>query len=95
MRAPQVRAFAQALGGLATRDRMEARELAHSAEAGQLLPRALPDTGTQELRALLLRRRQGVERPTAERHRLGTVPLRMHQAMPQPMAWLQWAGAVR
>ena len=57
---PEVRAFAQALGGRATRDRMAARELVYSAEAVQPGPRALPDTATQELRALLLRRRKGL-----------------------------------
>ena len=54
---------------------------------------SLPDAATQELRALLLRRRQVVDMLTAERHRLGTVPSRMHQAMQQPIAWL--AGQLR
>jgi len=85
----QVRAFAQAIGILAKTDRIDARVLAHFAEAVKPVPRALPDAATQELRAVLLRRRQVVDRLTAERHRLGTVPTRMHQAIPQHIVWLE------
>ena len=67
---------------------MDARVLAHCAEAVTPAPRALPDAATQARRAVLLRRRQVVDRLTAERHRLETVPPRMHQAMQQPMARL-------
>ena len=84
----QVRAFAQAVGILAKTDRIDARVLAHCAEAVKPVPRPLPDAATQELRALLLRRRQVVDMLTAERNRLGTVPPRIHQAMQQPIAWL-------
>jgi transposase len=85
----QVRAFAQAVGILAKTDRIDARVLAHFAEAVKPVPRALPDAATQELRALLLRRRQVVEMLTAERHRLGTAPPRIHQAIQQHIAWLE------
>ena len=85
----QVRAFAQAVGILAQTARIDARVLAHFAEAIKPVPRALPDAATQELRALLLRRRQVVDMLTAERHRLGTVPPRMHQAIPQHIAWVE------
>ena len=84
----QVRALAQAVGILAQPDRMDARVLAHGAEAVQPVPRPLPDAATPELRARLLRRRQGVDRLTAERHRLGTGPPRMHQAIQQHIAWV-------
>jgi transposase len=84
----QVRAFAQAIGSLAKTDRMDARVLAHCAEAVKPVPRALPEAATQERRAVLLRRRHVVDMRTAERHRRGTVPARIHQAMQQHMAWL-------
>jgi transposase len=85
----QVRAFAQAIGILANTDRLDARVLAHFAEAVKPVPRPLPEAATQEWRARLLRRRHVVERLTAERHRLGTVPPRIHQAMQQPITWLE------
>jgi transposase len=85
----QVRAFAQAIGILAQTDRLDARVLAHFAEAVRPVPRPLPDAATQELRALLLRRRQVVDMLTAERNRLGTVPPRIHQAIQQHIAWLE------
>lgn len=85
----QVRAFAQAIGILAKTDRIDARVLAHFAEAVKPVPRPLPDAATQELRALLLRRRQVVDMLTAERNRLGTVPPRIHQAIQQHIAWLE------
>ena len=85
----QVRAFAPAVGILAKTDRIDARVLAHFAEAVKPVPRPLPDAATQELRALLLRRRQVVEMLTAERNRLGTAPPRIHHAMQQHIAWLE------
>ena len=69
---------------------MDARVLAYCAEAVKPGPRALPDAAPQALRAGRLRRRQVVDMLTAERHRLGTGPSRMHHAMQPPMAW--WAG---
>ena len=73
----QVRAFAQAVGILAKTDRIDARVLAHFAEAVKLVPRAL-----------LLRRRQAVDMLTAERNRLRTVLPRIHQAIQQHIVWL-------
>jgi transposase len=84
----QVRAFAQAVGILAKTDRIDARVLAHFAEAVQPPPRPLPDAETQELRALLLRRRQVIEMLTAEHSRLSTAPRRIHDAIQQHIAWL-------
>jgi transposase len=85
----QVRAFAQAVGILAKTDRIDARVLAHFAEAVRPTPRPLPDAETQELRALLLRRRQVIEMLTAEHSRLGTAPRRIHEAIQQHIAWLE------
>jgi len=83
-----IRAFAQAVGILATTDRMDARVIAHCAEAVQPAPRPLPDAETQELRALLVRRRQLVEMVSAARARLDTVPPRIQDASQAHIAWL-------
>ena len=85
----QVRAFAQAVGILAKTDRIDARVIAHFAEAVRPTPRPLPDAETQELRALVLRRRQVLAMLTAERNRLGTAPPRIHRAIQQHIAWLE------
>jgi len=85
----QVRAFAQAVGILAKTDRIDARVIAHFAEAVRPTPRPLPDAATQELRALVLRRRQVSAMLTAERNRLGTAPVRIQPAIQQHIAWLE------
>ena len=85
----QVRAFAQALGILTKTDRIDARVIAHFADAVRPTPRPFPDAETQELRALVLRRRQVIAMLTAERNRLGTAPARIQPAIQQHMAWLE------
>ena len=85
----QVRAFAHAVGILAKTDRIDARVIAHFAEAVRPTPRPLPDAETQELRALILRRRQVIAMLTAERNRLGTAPTRIQGAIQQHIAWLE------
>lgn len=54
----QVRDFARSLGKLAKTDRLDARVLAHFGAATRPVPRPLPDEQTQELGALVARRRQ-------------------------------------
>lgn len=66
----QVRDFARALGRLAKTDRVDAQVLALFGARVQPAPRALPDAATQELDAVLLRRRQLLEMLHAERVRL-------------------------
>ena len=66
----QVRDFARALGRLAKTDRIDAEVLALFAARVQPTPRPLPDEATQELEALLARRRQLLEMLHAERQRL-------------------------
>ena len=68
----QVRQFARATGKLAKTDPLDARLLAHFAEAIRPVPRALPDTKTEPLSQLLARRRQLVEMLVAERNRQRT-----------------------
>ncbi len=69
----QVRDFAKATGQLAKTDRIDADVLALFAERVRPAVRALPDADTQELDALLTRRRQLLEMLQAERNRLGQV----------------------
>src|SRR5439155_725513 len=69
-------------------DRIDARVIAHFAEAVKPAPRPLPDAETQELRALLVRRRQLVEMVSAERARLDTAPRSIQDAIQAHIAWL-------
>jgi transposase len=66
----QVRAFARSTGRRAKTDRLDAQLLAQFAAVVQPTPRALPDDATQELAALVDRRRQLLDMHVAERNRL-------------------------
>jgi transposase len=66
----QARNFARATGQLAKTDPIDARLLAHFAEAIHPPVRVLPDEQTQELAEWVQRRHQLVEMLTAERNRL-------------------------
>jgi transposase len=76
------------VGILAKTDRIDARVIAHFAEAVKPAPRPLPDAQTQELRALLVRRRQLVEMVSAERARLDTAPSGIQETIQAHIAWL-------
>jgi transposase len=65
----QVRDFAKALGRRAKTDRIDAQVLALFGARVRPQPRPLPDEATQELEALLTRRRQLLEMLHAERQR--------------------------
>lgn len=69
----QVRDFARATGQLAKTDRIDADVLALFAERVRPAVRPLPTADTQELDAMLTRRRQLIEMLSAERNRLGQV----------------------
>jgi transposase len=85
----QTRAFAKATGQLAKTDALDARALAHFADAVRPIPRPVPDAQTEALRALLTRRRQLVAMRTAESNRLGNAPSPTVQADIQAhLAWL-------
>ena len=64
------RDFAKATGQLAKSDALDARMLAHFAEAIRPALRPLPDADQLQLAALMTRRRQVVEMLVAERQRL-------------------------
>jgi transposase len=71
------RAVAKATGPWAKTDALDARAIAPVAEAVRPMPRPLPDTQADELRAWLARRRPWVTMRTAKQHRLGRAPPRL------------------
>lgn len=87
----QVRDFAKATGRLAKTDRLDARVIAHFAEVVRPPVRPLPDAQTQELAALLTRRRQVVEMLVAEKNRLNRAPAKVRPAIGEHIAWLEGA----
>ena len=84
-----VRDFARAGGTLAKTDALDAQVLAHFAEAMHPEPRPLPDATTQELKALVARRRQLVEMITAEKNRLGSATLLVRSQLQGHIRWLE------
>jgi len=85
----QVRDFAKAVGHLAKTDALDARVLAHFAEAVRPAPRPLPGAEAQALSALLARRRQVIAMLVAEQQRLGaTVPV-LRPRVEAHIAWLR------
>lgn len=66
----QVRDFGRSTGQLAKTDRLDAALLARFAAMVRPEPRVLPDEATQELAALVTRRRQLIEMRVAEQNRL-------------------------
>jgi transposase len=89
----QVRAFAQALGRLAKTDRVDAEVLALFAARVRPTPRPLPDVATQELEALLARRRQLLEMLHAERQRLPRARGReVRRNLRAHIRWLEHGG---
>jgi transposase len=84
----QARDFARATGQLAKTDALDARALAHFADVIRPTPRPLPDTQTQELRALLSRRQQLIGMRTAEQNRLAGTSERLTQDIEAHIAWL-------
>jgi transposase len=84
----QARDFAKATGQLAKTDALDARALAHFAEAIRPTPRPVPDAQTEELRALLARRRQLIAMRTAEQNRLGSASRRLYADIEAHITWL-------
>lgn len=83
------RDVANATGRVAKTAPREARGLAHGAEAVRPPPRPLPEAQAHALRALLTRRRQLVQRLTAERRRLQRAPPLMRAEIQAHLAWLE------
>lgn len=85
----QARDFAKATGRLAKTDQLDADNLAHFGQAVQPEARPLPDEATQQLAALITRRRQVVEMLTAERNRLKGAPAVSAEHIRQHIEWLE------
>jgi transposase len=82
------RDVANATGRLAQTDPLDARRLAHVADAVRPPPRPLPAAQAHALSALLTRRRPWVQRLTAARRRLQTAPPPSRAAIPAHLLWL-------
>lgn len=85
----QVRNFAKALGKLAKTDGIDAAVLAEFAEKVRPEVRPLPDASTQELNALLVRRKQLIQMLTVENNRLNGAPQRIQAGIRQHIRWLE------
>jgi transposase len=87
----QVRDFAKATGRLAKTDAIDAAVLALFADRIRPQIRPLRDEETQELEALVVRRRQVVDMITAEKNRLIAAPpsKRVRTAIGKTIKWLQ------
>jgi transposase len=85
----QVRDVTQALGRLAKTDALDARILAEFAQRVRPAPHALPDATAQLLDSLLTRRRQLLDRLTAEKNRLGFAHGRVQRDLLQHIRWLE------
>jgi len=82
------RDVANATGPLAKTDALEARALAHVAEAVRPSLRPLPDAQADALRALLARRRPLVAMRTAAQNRLGNASPRLQADIQAHITWL-------
>lgn len=89
----QVRRFAESVGQLAKTDRLDAALLARFAATVQPPVRVLPDVATQELAALVDRRRQLTEMLTMERNRLAVARRSVHASVRQTIRALERALA--
>lgn len=88
----QVRDFARATGVLAKTDRVDARVLAHFAEAVRPQVSPLPSAEALELEALVTRRRQIVDMLTMEKNRRQNVASeRMLRGIEKHIVWLEEA----
>jgi transposase len=85
----QVRDFAKATGRLAKTDRLDARVLAHFAEAVHPTPRPIPDAQLELLSGLVTRRRQLVEMLTAELNRRSSAPEALQEQIKPHIDWLE------
>lgn len=87
----QIRDFAKATGQLAKTDALDAQVLAHFAEVVRPEPRPLPDAQTQELAALVTRRRQLIEMLIAEKNRLASARVVVRKQLRAHITWLERA----
>jgi transposase len=84
-----VRDFAKATGQLAKTDALDAGVIAHFAEGVHPMPRPFPDALTQQLEALVQRRRQLLEMLVAERHRMALAHATVRDNLARHIDYLQ------
>jgi transposase len=87
----QVRDFAKATGKLAKTDAIDALIIARFGEAVRPEPRILKDEETQQLDALVVRRRQLIEMCIAESNRLALAPAWTKGEIKEHIDWLKHA----
>lgn len=85
----QVRAYARAIGKLAKTDALDARVIAEFGQRVRPKVRPLADEETQELGAILARRRQLVEMLVAEKNRLGSAPRLVRPQISEHIGYLE------
>ena len=85
----QVRDFARATGTLAKTDALDARVLAHFADAVRPDVRPLKDADTQVLNSLTARRHQVMTMLVSEKNRLGTAIGAVSPRIEAHIAWLE------
>jgi transposase len=85
----QARDFAKSTGKLAKTDVLDAAVLAHFAEAVRPEPRPLDDQQSQDLQAMLVRRRQLLDMLTAETNRMHTCRPTLRKSIYEHVAWLR------
>ncbi len=85
----QVRDFARATGKLAKTDRIDAQMIAHFAQAIRPKPRPLPDQKTQQISAIMTRRRQMIQMLTAEKNRLRSASSAVSARISAHIDWLK------
>jgi transposase len=85
----QVRDFAKASGRLAKTDRLDAAVLAHYGSAMRPPVRALPDQASQDLDAVVARRRQLKDMLASEKQRLGTARPAVRRTIEEHIGWLE------
>ena len=85
----RVRDFARSIGLLAKTDKLDARLLAHFAEAIKPPVSRLPGEAEQYLNALMLRRRQLLDMLVDENNHLASTRLSLRPKVEAHIAWLQ------
>jgi transposase len=85
----QVSDFARAIGQLAKTDRIDAAVIAHFGEAVNPEARPWPDHLTQQMDALMTRRRQLVQMLVAERNHLVSAPVQVQNYVKEHIVQLE------
>ena len=84
-----IRDFAKSVGTLAKTDILDARIIARFAATVQPTPHPIPDMDSQELGAIIARRRQFVDMITAEKNRFGSAVKTVKPCIQSHIEWLE------